>query len=289
MRNFSLKNVSHNRIAHSVCLTVSLAACGILFTNCRPPRGSGDTMDLGVVTGASALRFNFLRGGCGKGELSKSPQAELERALSAQPAFVKDFLSKAAVQYQLTPNVTGICSGSGRNAAKAFGLNSAQTAVVLNTLTYCVVERKLDANRVGFTVLLKDTPEAIHNWLLVASFGLFYGILDRSEPKDAASNAEHGETLSEMKTARVALAQTFIDEMSSAAETRAVIGNYQERYGQGQFRTTKLSDNPLFQQYVLTELSDAYYCNAEKTWRPNEMPSTKQAFSKFAGKFLETK
>jgi hypothetical protein len=281
-----MKNNGSLKIAF---VTLVAGAALSALSSCRPPdRNDNEAMDIGSLTSGMKLeRGNFLKGGCGPSQaMGTDAESEKERALRALPSNVKDYLEKAGVQWTLAANATKTkeCQKSIRSAVEQTKMTSA-LPVIERSDGACVVQRTIDNNRSGFQIIIEKSPKAVHNLLLVESFALFYFLFDATTPKNVSSDRSLAATYASIKADRSELTSRFIKEMQKTPESAKALGAFQTMYAQGSFSATKLVENPYFQQLVLVELSDAYFCSS-KTWADADMPETKAAFQSFANKYL---
>jgi hypothetical protein len=242
-------------------------------------------MDLDLLTSGMKLdRGNFLKGGCGpKAALTKDAATELARAKQAIPAGIQKLFSDWGVQISLSSDILSECKAQLEAAAKEANMTDS-LAVLEKSVASCVLPKPFANGKTGYNIIIKDSPEAIHNWLLVTSFSLVYHILDKFSVNASAQQVTAGAQYKALQQDRKALASAFLGEMLAKAETAPAITTFQKMFAQR--ASTNVADTAGFQSLVLSELSDAYYCSSE-TWKPSSMPKTKAAFAQFAAKYLE--
>lgn len=279
-----MKHLGVKKIAH---LTLVATGMFTLLSSCRPPdQETNEAMDLDVLTSGMKLdRGNFLKGGCGpRANLTQNAASELVRAKLAIPVGIQKLFLDWGVQISLSPNILNSCKTQLQAAAKEANMTGS-LAMLEKSVSSCVLEKPFGNGKTGYSIIIKDTPEAIHNWLLITSFSLVYHVFDKFSADISAQQVTEGSQYKELQQDRKALASAFLGEMLAKPEMAPAITTFQKIFAQG--TTTNLAEISGFQSLVLSELSDAYYCSSD-TWKPTSMPRTKAVFAQFAAKYLES-
>jgi hypothetical protein len=280
-----MKHLGVKKIAH---LTLVAGGLFTLLSACRPPdQGTNETMDLDLLTSGMKLdRGNFLKGGCGpKAALTQNAATELVRAKQSIPLGIQKLFLDWGVQISLSSDILSACKAQVQAAAKEANMTGS-LATLEKSVSSCVLESPFGNGKTGYSIVIKDGPEAIHNWLLVTSFSLVYHIFDKFSADVSAQAVTAGAQYKALQVDRKALASAFIAEMLAKTETAPAITIFQKMFAQTS--TANLAETSGFQSLVLSELSDAYYCSSD-TWKPSSMPKTKEVFAQFAAKYLENK
>lgn len=223
----------------------------VILMSCKPSKKTeSETSDIQILAnGMMGARKNHLTG-CGKKTTNGSDtiESELERVKQALPSSVLDSFKSWNVNFRLSTDAAMECKEALKNTASSVGMSQlAERAQSLNQA--CVLPNK-SSTAPKFDIILQKKSEAVHNWLLVQSFSLFYDMLS-----EAIKNSNNPD-LNGISQIRLEVANQFLNDLSS---TPKVIERYKGMFDSKDKET--LGKNERFQNLVLTEMSDSYYCN----------------------------
>jgi hypothetical protein len=259
-----------------------LATLGASAVSCKPINNSAHEKNLQMITsGKKVSRNNWQQGGCGGVVRDKdfTAQEARERAYSALPPMLqKVFLErdfKLLSEAEVRAKCKAVMDASVQNYP---GLVPSKVSEAASYLDGCWVSE--DAPNAQGTaekkpvIYLTATQEAVHNSMgALASYAFFEFYVDefRNNAMGIGASAEVRDAavaFDALARERTAITETLVTELAATNQGRTALDGYKKTLVPGAdlgSGYSALVSNRVFQNFVLAELMDSFYCNAS-TW-----------------------
>ena len=271
-----------SKFFHRNILIIFIGAICLPATGCRPVnRSKSQLNNLGTLqAGDNNSRVST----CGK---SSTTSSALDGPLQALPKRLADEFSDTKKYFRLEPNVDSICRKVLANVA---GLTKGEIEACWEIVqepnqqvSYPRIVLKNDANAISRHIIATTTK----------AYGEFFidGILGPASDQ-AVTNGTTSLRVGEQqmrdfivafRNARKALTQAFLADLGTS-NNRSIIETYGKTF---QSTSGALSESLPFQNYVLGEFMDSYYCNETtvKDFNANYLVRTRGTFLPFVDMF----
>ncbi len=252
---------------------------------CRRNQGGSDLQSLHALKSGGAIQDNAA---CGPQVAATSPE---HRHFASLPPRLQSEFSSRQSWFQFSSQASQICQNEilPRAAADYTAANSS------SLYRSCWRPAAQQQQQVGFEAILSADPAAMNREFIPLSV-LAYAELyidnllgpasDMATYRGAAMGLGERQLrvfVSDFRDARRALAKAFIDDMLSAGG-QGLIQLYASRYASS---SDMLFESINFQNYVMAELTHAYYCSPDtvRQFNAHELVRTRGAYLVFVDFF----
>jgi hypothetical protein len=285
---------------HLLSATVALSLLGTFAQACKP-KTSSHVSNLGIIAkNGNAFRDNWKKGGCGAPASAPETDsnAALMRAFSALPQVFQFVFKPQDFKLESAQNVVNACTADLKTNAQRYpGVNPEALKQASASLTGCWVATSAQGPNGKPTLrpifYLVNSPEFIHdNMGALAAYAFFEFYVDNilKGAKQSVANIEVQDVLPAFQAAadaRAVLTESLISELSATQQGKTSLNIYKGTVlpvsqASGSYET--LAQNIVFQNFVIAEMMDSYYCNP-KTWESfgtEGLTQTRQRFDAYA-------